>query len=220
MDNPIHEITPIVHALTQGTPQQQKDTINQYFTPDASFVHPFCRTGTFDGSRVLIHAIFQWYKVLSPRIEIEVESIAFDEKNLLLYLTIHQVFAIWFVPFYRVSARLTTILTLVRRKPHRNPSAVGGHDHTPNKYYISQQEDLYQVSEFMKFVLPWGVGWAIAVVFGVVATAVCVVGAFLGRPVTRWRQRQRRENGSGSGRVVNGAGRGWGGLVEGVKKVD
>ncbi|WP_204280946.1 hypothetical protein, partial [Serratia marcescens] len=48
----------------------------------------------------------------------------------------------------------------------------------------SGQEDLYQVSELMKFVLPWGVGWAIAGVFGVVATAVCVVGAFLGRPVT------------------------------------
>jgi hypothetical protein len=82
MDNPLSEITPLVHALTQGTPQQQKDTINKYFTPDASFTHPFCRTGSFDGSRVLIHAIFQWYKVLSPRIELEVESVGMSQSIL------------------------------------------------------------------------------------------------------------------------------------------
>ena len=43
--------------------------------PSASFTHPFCRTGSFEGSRNLIHAIYKWYKLLSPKIELKVNSV-------------------------------------------------------------------------------------------------------------------------------------------------
>jgi hypothetical protein len=75
MDNPTEDITQVVHTLCQGTPDQQTDAINTYFTPNASFTHPFCRTGSFDGSRNLIHAIYKWYKLLSPKIELNVNSV-------------------------------------------------------------------------------------------------------------------------------------------------
>lgn len=75
MDNPVEEITGVVKQLTQGSPDQQTEAINAYFTPNASFTHPFCRTGSFEGSRNLIHAIFKWYKILSPKIELDVNSV-------------------------------------------------------------------------------------------------------------------------------------------------
>lgn len=75
MDDPVSEIPEIVHSLIQGSPSEQADAINTYFTPNASFTHPFCRTGSFEGSRLLIHAIFRWYKIMSPRIEGGVDGI-------------------------------------------------------------------------------------------------------------------------------------------------
>jgi hypothetical protein len=53
----------------------QTEAINAYFTPNASFTHPFCRTGSFEGSRNVIHAIYKWYKLLSPKIELKVNSV-------------------------------------------------------------------------------------------------------------------------------------------------
>lgn len=41
MDDPVKDITPIIHRLTQGSPQQQEDTINYYFTENASFTVSF-----------------------------------------------------------------------------------------------------------------------------------------------------------------------------------
>lgn len=75
MDDPIQEISDVVHRLTQGSPKEQENAITTYFTPNASFTHPFCRTGTFEGSRFLIQAIFRWYKILSPKIDLEVKSV-------------------------------------------------------------------------------------------------------------------------------------------------
>ena len=75
MEDPIQEIPGVVHRLTQGSPKQQEETINEYFTTDASFTHPFCRTGSFEGSRRLIHSIFRWYKIMSPTIELNVNGV-------------------------------------------------------------------------------------------------------------------------------------------------
>ncbi|RMY76489.1 hypothetical protein D0863_01911 [Hortaea werneckii] len=149
MDDPIQEITPVVHLLTQGSPQEQEDTINKYFTPDASFTHPFCQTWSFNGSRKLIHSIFRWYKIMSPKIDLQVNSVAYDEANLILYLTITQTFAIWFIPFHRSPVTLTTVLHLTR-----SPSS--------KKYLIKSQNDLYQVDQFVRFFLPWGIGSGLA----------------------------------------------------------
>lgn len=75
MDDPVRDAPGVVHKLIQGSPKEQEEAINAYFTPDAEFIHPFCRTGSFEGSRLLIHAIFRWYKIMSPRIEAKINGI-------------------------------------------------------------------------------------------------------------------------------------------------
>ncbi|KXT15579.1 hypothetical protein AC579_9964 [Pseudocercospora musae] len=178
MDDPVKDITPIIHRLTQGSPQQQKDTINYYFTENASFTHPFCRTGSFEGSRYFIHNIFQWYKIMSPQIDLTVNSVAFDEQHFVLYVNISQIFSIWFIPFHRSPVTLTTQLQLVRRPAE------------PRKYYIQSQNDLYQVDQFVKFFAPWNIGTTLVILWHFWATFFCVIGAQLGRPFTAYLQRK------------------------------
>jgi hypothetical protein len=75
MDDPVQEIGDVVHRLTQSPPQEQAEAIDQYFSQNASFTHPFCRTGSFNNSRLLIHYIFRWYKIMSPRIDLKVNGV-------------------------------------------------------------------------------------------------------------------------------------------------
>ncbi len=145
------EIIPVTRTLCQGTPEEQLDAIHRNYLPDASFVHPFCRVPSFSGihipgvgtinSRTLILAIFKWYRILSPRVDIHIESssklprvgshafagrsmlirkIVFDKHNKKLYLSISQVFAIWFIPFYRAPVHLITVIDLVQRPTGNN----------------------------------------------------------------------------------------------------
>jgi hypothetical protein len=89
MENPEKEISGVIHSLTQGTRGEQENALNEYFLPDAYFVHPFCRVPSFGSqsikvpftnialtinSRWLVLRIYQWYKILSPRILLEVDS--------------------------------------------------------------------------------------------------------------------------------------------------
>ena len=71
----VREIETVIKLLTQSPPSLQASTIERFFTPNASFSHPFCRTWSFDGSRRLIQAIYRFYKIMSPRIDLEVKSI-------------------------------------------------------------------------------------------------------------------------------------------------
>lgn len=69
------DIPKVIHLLTQTPPHAQHDAVEKYFTPNASFTHPFCRTGKFSNSRLLILAIYRWYKIMSPRIDLRVNSV-------------------------------------------------------------------------------------------------------------------------------------------------
>ena len=95
---------------------------------------------------------------------------AFDRKKNILYVNISQIFRIWFVPFYMADVNLTTVLELARiGEPFKE------------KYYIRSQNDLYQVDQFVKFFLPWGIGVHIVMLWHWFATLCCVAGAtFLG----------------------------------------
>ncbi|KAK7180930.1 hypothetical protein DPSP01_000602 [Paraphaeosphaeria sporulosa] len=169
MENPAKDITGVIHLLTQSPPSIQRETIETYFTSNASFTHPFCRTGSFDNSRSLIRAIYRWYKILSPKIELTVNSVAYDERNLILYVNITQVFGIWMVPFHRARVNLTTVLEL---KQNRDD----------NKYYIQSQNDLYQTDEFVKFVIP--PSWIFVWLWQFWATFFCFLGAVALWPIS------------------------------------
>lgn len=80
-----HEIRAVVRSLCQGTPDEQRRTLETYFTKDASFIHPFCIVPSFKerqipllgcvSSRDLLKSIFQWYRMLSPTIKIDIDSV-------------------------------------------------------------------------------------------------------------------------------------------------
>ncbi|KAL2189720.1 hypothetical protein L209DRAFT_722611 [Thermothelomyces heterothallicus CBS 203.75] len=152
MENPAQDIKQVVQTLAQGTPDAQRDAIYRYFAPGAAFEHPFCRVpsfknlhipgvGSFD-SRLLIAAIYRWYKILSPKIELEIESCVHDERANLLYLTIFQVFSIWFIPFHRAPVRLVSVL-------HLTPSSARSEAATPSPPppYDAAQEKRQAVQE-------------------------------------------------------------------------
>lgn len=59
------------------------------------------------------------------------------------------------------------------------------------RYWIAAQEDLYQTTEFVKFFLPYGIGVCVVLLWHMVATAVCVLGAIALLPVTWLEERGR-----------------------------
>ncbi|CRG83523.1 hypothetical protein PISL3812_00875 [Talaromyces islandicus] len=194
MEDPVRDIPTVIKLLTQSPPTIQAYTIEKFFTPNASFSHPFCRTWSFNGSRWLVQMIYRFYKIMSPRIELDVKSIAFDEEHLKLYVTISQIFSIFLVPFYSAPVTLTTVLTLTSNpneyrgyydfKPSSKDEYSATEKDTNKKYWISAQEDLYQTTEFVKFFLPFGIGTLFVFLWHLFATIGCVLGALFLWPVS------------------------------------
>lgn len=226
---PVKEIEGVVRSLTQGSPKEQAAAVNRYFAPNAEFVHPFCRVPPFQNfsvpllgqlnSRQLVLAVLRWYRILSPRIDLKLNSVHFDSASNRLYLDITQRFALWFVPFMVANVNLVTRLSLVKTdgrqsqvaadslhprltngdKPGHGDSLakeiqegespsfaevasssgrplLSGESKGDGHYLIAKQEDLYQVNEFVKFVLPFGIGDALVSLWQLLATAMCLAG--------------------------------------------
>ncbi|OXV05853.1 hypothetical protein Egran_06380 [Elaphomyces granulatus] len=201
MEDPVREIPTVIGLLTRSPPSVQRATIEKFFVPSAAFSQPFCHVWSFDGSRWFIVMIYRFYKIMSPRVDMEIKSIAFDEQQLKLYVTMSQCFSIIVIPFYVAPVTLTTILTLTTNPfddsgRHRDYQQLPSEAHTtstsrsenedgdrPQRYYIASQEDLYQTSEFVKFFLPYGIGVVLVMVWHAFSTAGCVLGAVFLWPV-------------------------------------
>lgn len=56
--------------------------------------------------------------------------------------------------------------------------------HSPPRYLIRSQNDLYQVNELVKFVSQFGILSAVVLLFQLVATGFCVLGAVVFWPVS------------------------------------
>ncbi|KAK2841658.1 hypothetical protein FQN49_006034 [Arthroderma sp. PD_2] len=222
MENPVAEIPGVIHLLTQSVPSVQRQTIEKYFTPSASITHPFLHSGSFQGSRWLIVRIFLFYKIMSPHVDLQVKSVAFDRENLLLYVTVSQIFRIFIIPFYTAPVTLTTVLQLTKSTTRAeqgsssqqglkvpvveltnsntdllasppgsiSDSSTQGEELTvqPAKstrtlYYIASQNDLYQTNEYIKFVVPFGIGSSLVLFWHAFATVFCVVASFVFWPI-------------------------------------
>ncbi|KAJ3556536.1 hypothetical protein NPX13_g10113 [Xylaria arbuscula] len=205
MDDPEREIKHVIKTLTEGTREEQQKTLNKYFLPDAFFVHPFCRVPSFKlsklhvpftnyqfevESRSLILLIYQWYKIMSPKIELKVLSTSFDKQNGLLYATIRQTFTIWLVPFslWQANVQLVCLLNLERlavdinNQPLLDQSA--SYSGKQEKlYFIRGQQDHYQVNEFLKFIAPWGAS-PLYYLWQLFATLLSAIGVLFLWPVT------------------------------------
>lgn len=95
MENPVREVPGVIAALTQGNSDDQARVLEDYFLPDAYFVHPFCRVPSFRdfalpfpvpfftgspsrrtvNSRRLVLMIYEWYRILSPKIVFTIDSV-------------------------------------------------------------------------------------------------------------------------------------------------
>ncbi|KAK2616505.1 hypothetical protein QQS21_000548 [Conoideocrella luteorostrata] len=206
MEHPVREIASVITTLTTGSPQQQQDTLNEYFLPDASFSHPFCHVPSFNKGTIpfapntnslwVLLCIYRWYRTLSPNIDISIDSAVFDQRTGLLYVNIHQNFSVFFIPFYSIRVRLVTVLHLKQRTSwssdetvsrstvteSREPAPLSGPGQERAKYFIASQEDFYQMNDCVQFLVP-RVGQYFWLVWQLFSTWLCVVGAVLLLPV-------------------------------------
>lgn len=105
-----------------------------------------------------------------------------------------QIFSIWLVPFHVAPVTLTTVLDLTTSPGEEKHTINGERTH----YYITKQEDLYQTSEFVKFVIPH-VGNLFVFVFQAFATFFCILGV-----VFLWPLMWLEEQGLIPGRLLRG----------------
>ncbi|KAI1752602.1 hypothetical protein F4782DRAFT_125613 [Xylaria castorea] len=213
MENPEEEISGVIHSLTQGTREEQEKALNDYFLPNAYFVHPFCRVPSFNtrqirvpfsntewtiNSRLLVLLVYQWYKIMSPEILLEVDSTAFDKRTNFLYATIRQTFTLWIVPFslWQANVKLVCLLELAhlpvdkKKQPlviengftekNRNNNTASGSE---KRYFIRGQQDHYQTNDMLNFVAPFGASTFIYI-WQLFATLLCAVGTAWLWPVT------------------------------------
>lgn len=97
-----------------------------------------------------------------------------DAENLKLYVHMSQVFSIWIVPFHVAPVTLTTVLDLTTDSTKTSTPTNGAR----HLYYITKQEDLYQPSQFIKFILPH-VGHWLVLGWQLIATFFCLMGVTL-----------------------------------------
>lgn len=204
MEHPVEEIPHLIRALTTGDPEQQEDTLRKYFLPNASFTHPFCHVPSFSKGAIplaggldslwMILGIYRWYRTLSPHIDITVDSVAFDENSGLLYVTLRQTFALWFVPLYKAPVKLVSVLQLTQKSP-TSPSLAPvqqnslsyaevskPNDQVKHLYYIASQEDMYPVSDTLQFLCP-GLGPLLWRAWQLYSSWMCVLGSLILMPV-------------------------------------
>ncbi|RGP68562.1 flavin-binding monooxygenase [Fusarium longipes] len=186
MEHPVKEISGVIKSLTQGSPDVQESALRDYFLPNASFTHPFCHVPSISKGQVplagglesiqLILGIYRWYRTLT-----------FDQKSGLLYVSLRQTFAVWFIPLYKVPVRLVSVLQLTQLSPEsssdedEDPKDAKPRRQNP-KYYIASQEDLYPVSDCIQFLCP-GLGPFLWRIWQLYSTWLCIMGSFLFLPI-------------------------------------
>ncbi|KAI0313793.1 hypothetical protein OF83DRAFT_500961 [Amylostereum chailletii] len=140
MQDPAREISAVVKMLTTAPSATiQQTALARYYTSDAAFRHPICTVPSAHRSRDSILAIYQWYRVMSPKIEMDIRSVVYDSENHVLFVDCAQKFHIRFSPFRPVPARLLVRLTLREEN---------------DLWYVCQQEDFYHPEDFVALLVP------------------------------------------------------------------
>ncbi|KJZ76491.1 hypothetical protein HIM_04220 [Hirsutella minnesotensis 3608] len=196
MEHPVREIGGVITTLCTGNPSEQTEALETYFLSNATFTHPFCRVPSFfkgtvpfapnlDSRRVILF-IYQWYRFLSPHVDITIDSAVFDQRTGQLFVSIRQIMTIWFLPFYKAPVSLVTVLQLRQRvtspDASRESAALAGPGQERTRYFIASQEDLYQFNDCVQFVLP-RIGPFFWNIWQLFATFLCIVGAILSMPL-------------------------------------
>ncbi|KAJ3505528.1 hypothetical protein NLJ89_g7366 [Agrocybe chaxingu] len=140
MEDPARDIYTVVYQLTAtDSPDVQKAAVEKYMTPDVSFRHPLCEVKSSERSRDELLGIYVWYRVLSPKIDSQVDSVVYDKDKGLLYVEVVQWFKLVFLPVTPAPARLIIRLSLRQQD---------------GLFYIAEQEDFYHTDDFTALLVP------------------------------------------------------------------
>lgn len=108
---------------------------------------------------------------------------AYNEEARVVYVDMSQVFAAWFVPFYKAHVHFVVVLNLVPEEPDTSYRREGLQysDVTAERkarWLISKQEDHYQLNDTVNFLLP-GLGPLLVKAGQDLATLACLVGVLV-----------------------------------------
>lgn len=152
MDKPsVDQIKQIVRNVTENDdPVLHKATIEKYFTPTVSFLHPIVNVKSAPHSIDTFKQVYAVYKALTSKVEIEFLHVTLDADNTRAVVELEESlnFALLPFSFTRIhGVRFVTILDLVR-------------DKQDGKYYISRQYDVIPIDSAIRN-LPFGFvyGW-------------------------------------------------------------
>ncbi|KAN0091157.1 hypothetical protein V8E55_004723 [Tylopilus felleus] len=114
--HPKKEIPNVIETLcTTRNANELEATVKKYFAADAEFFHPLCKAN----SRNEILGLFQWYRLASPKAQIKVLSVMYDNDLNVLVVEVQEKVNVWFNPLPSKVGRM--IVRLQLRK------ANGGH---------------------------------------------------------------------------------------------
>ncbi|MBE3046934.1 hypothetical protein IMZ48_31280 [Candidatus Bathyarchaeota archaeon] len=104
-------------------------------------------------------------------------------------MDLNQIFAPWFVPFYKAHVHFVAVMTLVIENPDTSHRREGLQysDVTAERrprYLVAKQEDHYQLNDISNFLLPW-LGPLLCRAGQNIATIACVVGALVCEVILR-----------------------------------
>ncbi|GLB42679.1 hypothetical protein LshimejAT787_1201280 [Lyophyllum shimeji] len=140
MQNPFNDIRDVMKRLTTAkSPDIQKETIDKNFAEDVALRSPFFNIPSGPLSREDVLGVYQWYRVLSPKNQMEITNLVFDQRNSTLYLEISHIFHIRFSPFKSAPSR--SIARLKLRKEGK-------------VYVIVAQEEFYHPDDLMNLLAP------------------------------------------------------------------
>ena len=77
----------------------------RYYAQDCAFWHPLCAVAPGRNSRAKMLAILQWYRIMSPALEIHVSDATYDHAKMTAFLDITQTFHIRWSPLRPAPAR-------------------------------------------------------------------------------------------------------------------
>ncbi|KDR72799.1 hypothetical protein GALMADRAFT_734354 [Galerina marginata CBS 339.88] len=140
MQNPsveIHAVIKLVHSSI--SPDIQKAAVNKYFAADAAFRHPLYRVEPGPLSRERLLGIYQWYRIISPKIEVDIRDVFYDRLHDIVFVDLAQTLHFRFSPFNPIACRSLSRFTL--RK-------------CDDVHYICLQEDFFHPGDLAALLSP------------------------------------------------------------------
>ncbi|KZV98816.1 hypothetical protein EXIGLDRAFT_287273 [Exidia glandulosa HHB12029] len=142
MEVPFYDIESVVlrcTAASPNNPDSQREAIEKYYTADCEFNHPLATVLSGQSSRDTVLRVYQWYRIMSPTLELTIDERVMDEARNIIYLQVTQTFHIRWSPFKPKPARLLVKIHLVQ---------------DGQLWFIKRQEDFYQPEDLLYLTLP------------------------------------------------------------------